>query len=208
MPDLEIIGAPVSNYVRSCRMLCNEKGVEHTLTPARPHSPEVAAIHPYGLIPVMRHGDLALFESKAIMSYVDAAFPGPKMMPESLAEMALVEQWVAFQNHRVDRSMVRECVVQYVFADKAKGPDRARIEAAVPDIEKQAKVLDAAIARTGHLVGKSITMADINVLPMLHYVRMFPEGKAALAGLPRLTEYIDRLSARPSFTATEPPRAS
>ncbi len=32
MPDLEIIGVPFSNYVRAIRMLCEEKGITHTLT--------------------------------------------------------------------------------------------------------------------------------------------------------------------------------
>ena len=58
MAELEIIGAPFSNYVRSIRMLCEEKGVTYKLTPSRPQSPEVRAIHPAGQIPVMRHGNV------------------------------------------------------------------------------------------------------------------------------------------------------
>ena len=148
MAQLQIIGAGVSNYVRSCRMLCFEKGVAHEHLPERPHAAPVAAIHPYGLIPVMRHGDLELFESKAIMSYIDAAFPGPKFMPADPIAMALTEQWIAFANHKIDRTMVRDYVVQYRFADKAKGPDMARITGALPDIEKQAKYLDGALSRS------------------------------------------------------------
>ena len=78
MSDLEIIGIPLSNYVRSIRMLCEEKGVPYTLVPAMPHTPDVKAIHPAGQIPCMRHGDVVLFESKAIATYIDKAFAGPK----------------------------------------------------------------------------------------------------------------------------------
>ncbi|MBR0850079.1 glutathione S-transferase N-terminal domain-containing protein [Bradyrhizobium diazoefficiens] len=70
MAELEIMGVPFSNYVRSIRMLCEEKGVTYKLTPSRPQSPEVKAIHPAGQIPVMRHGDVTLFESKAIATYI------------------------------------------------------------------------------------------------------------------------------------------
>ena len=62
MPELQIIGAPQSNYVWVTRIACIEKGVPYTLVPVMPHSPEVDAIHPFGKIPVMRHGDITLCE--------------------------------------------------------------------------------------------------------------------------------------------------
>jgi glutathione S-transferase len=95
MLDLEIIGVPFSNYVRSVRMLCEEKGVSHKLTPSRPHAPEVMSIHPAGQIPCMRHGDVELFESKAIATYIDRAFPGPRFIPDDALGAAVVEQWVS-----------------------------------------------------------------------------------------------------------------
>jgi len=208
MADLEIIGAGISNYVRSCRMLCFEKGVAHTNPQARPGSPEVAAIHPYGLIPVMRHGGLELFESKAILSYIDAAFPGPKFTPAGPVAMAQTEQWIAFTNHKIDRSMVRDYVVQYRFADKVKGPDMARINGALADIEKQAKFVDAHLAKTGFLVGDALTIADMTLMPMLYYTAMLPEGKAILDPLPHLVSYVERLSALSSFQATGKPKTA
>jgi glutathione S-transferase len=81
MAVLEIIGAPGSPYVWTVRIACEEKGVDHELKPERPHSPEVAAIHPLGKVPVMRHGDFTLCESKAITTYIDRTFDGPKLIP-------------------------------------------------------------------------------------------------------------------------------
>ena len=91
MAELEIMGVPFSNYVRSIRMLCEEKGITYKLTPSRPQSPEVQAIHPAGQIPVMRHGNVTLFESKAIATYIDRTFPGPKFIPDDTLETAQVE---------------------------------------------------------------------------------------------------------------------
>ena len=81
MAELEIIGLPLSNYVWTCRIAAAEKGVSYKLTPARPHSPEIDCIHPFGKMPAMRHGEFELFELKAICSYIDAAFPGPPLIP-------------------------------------------------------------------------------------------------------------------------------
>src|SRR5579864_2963809 len=81
MPELELIGAARSNYVWVCRIALAEKGVPYRLNEARPHTPEVDAIHPFGKIPVMRHGEVTLCESRAICSYIDNAFDGPKLVP-------------------------------------------------------------------------------------------------------------------------------
>ena len=205
MAELEIIGIPLSNYVRAIRMLCEEKGVTYKLNPVFPHSPEVDAIHPAGQIPCLRHGDVTLFESKALATYIDKAFPGPKFIPEDAVGAAKCEQWVSYGNGKVDRFIMRELVVPSIFFDKAKGPDTARINAALPEIEKCAKVLDDALAATGYLVGSSLTYADMNVLPMLTAGQMFPQGKAIIEKFPHLTAFITKLSARPSFVNTAPP---
>ena len=205
MAELEIMGVPLSNYVRSIRMLCEEKGVAYTLAPSLPHSPEVKAIHPAGQIPVMRHGDVALFESKAIATYIDRSFPGPRFIPEDVLGLSQVEQWVSYGNVKVDRWIMREFVVPSVFFDKTKGPDTARIAAALPEIDKCCKALDDAVAQTGHLVGSRLTYADMNVIPMLSTLLNFPAGKDILAKYSSLSAYVARLADRPSFKNTAPP---
>ena len=205
MADLEIIGVPFSNYVRSIRMLCDEKGVTYKLTPSRPHTPEVNAIHPAGQIPVMRHGDVALFETKAIATYIDKAFPGPKFIPDDAVGAALVEQWVSYGNAKVDKWMMREFVVPQAFFDKAKGPDMAKVDAAVPEVEKCCTVLDAAVAKTGYLAGKSLSFADMLVLPMIMTIQAFPLGKEIVPKYKALTAYATKLTERASWKNTTPP---
>jgi|LNFM01.1.fsa_nt_gb glutathione S-transferase len=205
MADLEIIGVPFSNYVRSLRMLCVEKGVAYTHTSARPQSPEVLAIHPAGQIPVMRHGDVSLFESKAIATYIDKAFPGPKFIPEDALGAALVEQWVSYTNAKVDRWIMREFVVPSAFFDKAKGPDTARISAALPEIDKCMQVVDRAVAETGYLAGGSLSYADMNIVPMLATAMLYPAAAEVVSGYSGIGRYLASLTARPSYVDTAPP---
>ena len=199
MPELEIIGVPLSNYVRSLRMMCEEKGVPYRINPALPHSPDVNAIHPAGQIPCMRHGDVKLFESKAIANYIDKMFSGPNLFPDNPIEAAKVEQWVSYCNVKVDRWLIREFVVPSVLFDKTKGPDTAKIAAALPEIEKCAKVLDEAVAATGYLVGNRLTYADCNVFPMLATALNFPQGKDIINRYKDLSAYIAKLSERSSY---------
>ena len=83
MAELEIIGVAQSNYVWAVRIAATEKGVPYKFTPLRPNTAEVGAIHPFSKIPVMRHGDFELFESKAIATYIDRTFDGPPLIRPS-----------------------------------------------------------------------------------------------------------------------------
>ena len=86
--------------------------------------------------------------------------------------------------------------------EKAKGPDTARIGAALPEIEKCAKVLDGAVAGTGCLVGNCLTYADCNVVPMLATALNFPKSKEIIEKYRHLSAYIARLSDRPSYKSS------
>jgi glutathione S-transferase len=75
----------------------------------------------------------------------------------------------------------------------------------MPAVREQLAVLDRAVAATGYLVGERFTLADINLMPILHRVGQFPEGAEALAAATHLARYYDTHAARPSFVRTDPP---
>ena len=153
----------------------------------------------------MRHGDVELCESKAIATYIDRVFDGPKVIPEDPKAAAKVEQWVSLGNVEFDKLMIRQYVVGYAFPKEPGKPDMAAIGAAAEKMKPQVAVLDRAVADTGYLAGDGFTLADINILPMLFYVNRFEEGKAILAGAKNLSAYMERHFARPSFQAAKPP---
>ena len=206
MPTVELIGPAPSTYTRVARMVCEEKAIPYELKQSPPHSPDVDAIHPFGKVPVMRHGDFELCESKAIATYLDLSFPGPKLIPTEPRQAALTEQWVSLVNTRIDGTLVRTYLLNHIFPKGADGkPDRKVIDGVVPAVKNELDLLDRTVAKTGFLAGDSFTLADINVLPILAYLRNFPESGAAIAAAKSLSAYFDRLSARPSFQNTVPP---
>jgi glutathione S-transferase len=206
MAALEIIGIPQSTYVRVVRIACAEKGVDYALHPAMPHSDEVNALHPLGKVPAMRHGDVRLCESKAICTYIDRSFDGPALTPADPVKAGETEQWVSLVNTAIDPVMIRQYLLAYIFPKGADGkPDRQAIDAALPTMERQIALLDSAVAATGHLVGDSFTLADMNLIPILHYIKQTPEGGAMLKNAPNLSAYFERHSQRPSVKDTVPP---
>jgi glutathione S-transferase len=200
MPQLEIIGAPQSNFVWVTRIVLAEKGVtDYALTAVMPHTPEVDAIHPFGKIPAMRHGDVTLGESRAICAYIDRTFDGPPLVPADPQRAVQVEQWVSIINTHIDPIWIRQYVgAGYIFPGTPdKSPNRTAIDAALAKMQQQFPVMDKAV-KSGHLVGDSFTLADMNFMPILFYMNKFPESSALLAASPNLKAYFERHLVRKS----------
>jgi glutathione S-transferase len=206
MSTIQIIGAPQSNFVRVVRMACHEKGVGYDLEVARPHSPPVLAIAATGKIPVMRHGDVALCESRAICGYIDAAFPGPKLIPADPVAGALTEQWISLVTTHIDAILLRQYLIGYFFPGTPDGaPDRARIDAALPKIGPVFAMLEAELTKHPYLGGEHFTLADIFLFPLVNFLPRAPESAALMQASPHLQAWFDRIALRPSAVATVPP---
>ena len=80
---VELIGYRYSVYLRIARLVLAEKGVAFTQVEVNPFAgaPDwYLALHPFGRVPTLRHGDFVLYETSAISRYVDAAFDGPALV--------------------------------------------------------------------------------------------------------------------------------
>ena len=202
MPELEIIGAPQSTFVRTTRMALEEKGVAYTLAPARPHSPEIDAVHPFGRIPVMRHGDFSLCESRAIIGYVDRVFGGAKLIPDEPKRAAVIEQWSSLVANAVFPAVI-PYFAQYFFP--ASGTtDRAAVEAQLPHVRHAIDVLGNR-AKEGFIAGEAFSLADMYALPILVYLNRLPESRDFIGETRTLDAYLEKHAERPSFKNTTPP---
>jgi glutathione S-transferase len=206
MATLELIGAPQSNLVRTARMACIEKGVPYRLDPARPHTPDVDAIHPLGKIPVMRHGDFRLCETKAICTYIDLAFDGPPLIPRDPVGAARAEEWISLVNTGFDPVFVRQYLLAYFFSSLPDGaPDRAKIAAVLPTMREMFAVLDRELGARAYLAGGSFTLADAFLLPVMHYMRRMEESGEMVKTSPHVAAWFERVAERSSAKETEPP---
>ena len=206
MTTPEIIGSARSTYTWAIRLLCEEKGIAYTLTETPLRAPEIFAIHPFGKMPVLHHDGVELFESKAIATYLDHSFGGPRLFPSDPRPLALTEQWVSLVNTLIDRTLIRTYLFAYIAPKTAdRTPDREAIEAVMPMVREQVAVLDKAVAHGGYLVDDLFTYADVNLLPILYRLRQAPEGAEVLAAATHLARYYDRLATRHSFAHTRPP---
>lgn len=210
MSGLILYGSAISSYVRTARMACGEKGVGYTLEHDRldaVRSQEHLALHPFGKMPAMRHGELVLYETSAICHYIDAAFDGPPLKPAGPAAIGCMEQWISVVGSYIYNDMIRRCVLQYAFPQGPDGqPDRRAINAAAGDLSRDMRILDAGYGRSDYIVGgDSPTIADLFLAPILAYFAKTPEGQALFGRNANVKRALQVMEQRPSFRETEPP---
>lgn len=205
---LTLLGSPHSNHVRTVRMGLAEKGVAYTLQPCAPHSPEVLAVHPFGRIPALLDGQIKLWETSAILRYVDECFDGPvSLIPGRITDRVANDQWISAVNSYLYDTMGRRYVLQYVLAQReGREPDRGIIDKAVAEMPAQLAALERAYERSDYLAGDAIAMADLFIAPILAYVEAMPEGARLLSDMRNIRRAQGVIRQRPSFVNTEPPR--
>lgn len=203
---LTLLGDVRSSYTRTVRMALAEKGLACTFQACAPQSAEILAIHPFGRIPALRDGEIEVFETSAILRYLDESFgPGAVLVPGSILGRARCEQWVSAVNAYFYDTMVRRYVLQYVFPRGADGrPDRGVIDGALKEMPGQLAALDKAYGASDWLAGGALSMADLFVAPILAYVAQMPEGAALLTAAPNLRRAQATMHARASFIGTDP----
>jgi glutathione S-transferase len=207
MTDLTIYGFDASTYVRSVRMMCEEKGVAYGIVPLELGSTEHLRLHPFGKIPAVKHGDFVLYETAAIGRYVDAVFAGQSLQPADAKERAVMDRWLSAIPDYLYQVMIRELVWQrLVVPSRGGSADEAMIAGAVPKMAAQLDILEAGLADKGYLAGADVSLADLVLLPILTYVKMTPEGGPEVAKRPKLSAWYARMAERPSYAATLPSR--
>lgn len=205
MSAVQIIGLPQSNFVWATRIALAEKGVPHENIPAPPHSPDVLAIHPFGKIPILRHGSVTICESRAIIDYIDRTFAGAALVPSDPAAACHSDTWTSMITTTVEPLLIRQYLFAYFFPTGADGgPDHAVIEALIPKITRVLDVLEAAL-ENDKLGNASFGRVDAYLVPILFYTNTMTEGGTLIGARPRLSSYLACSLARPSVQATMPP---
>ena len=83
-----VYGPAASTHVRSVRLTLAEKGATHELAEvpfgAQREEPHLLR-HPFAKVPAFEHDGFALYETQAIMRYVDERFAGTPLQPEDFS---------------------------------------------------------------------------------------------------------------------------
>ena len=199
MTAIKLYGVPPSTFTRAVRMGCHEKGIDYELVPTFPNT--VGPLNPFGKIPAMTHGDLTLFESSAILRYLDGAFPGPKLWPADARAAAVVDQWMSAAGDSLLNSAQRYLASRFNFL-----PVPAEMTKKYLDKTREVlPVFDRQLGKSKYLAGDSLTAADLAACPAFYYFPEIPELRAILDSQPNCRRWMDDIAKRPSYAATVTP---
>ena len=207
MSEVILYGFAGASYPWTAILTCAEKGVAYRVEQADIQSPEyLEQRQPYAKMPALQHGDFKLFEACAIARYIDSAFDGPALQPSDPQALAKMEQWISVIKSYVYADVVPGMILQYLFPKGADGkPDREALDASAKKVRHHLTVLEKGIDAAPYVVGDSLTLADIFVGPLVHYLDSLPEFAGKLGAYPKLSRFIEAMRAREAFKATMPP---
>ena len=202
-------GYHYSVYVRIARLALAEKGAAYDRVEINPFAAEIPtaylALHPFGRVPTLVHGDFALYETSAITRYVDRTFDGPVLQPDDARSLARMDQFLSIVDSYGYWPMVRQVFSQRVFRPRLGQPsDEAEVARGLRDAEKVLGALDTLAAGDAFLVGPQLSLADLHLGAMMAYFTAAPEGQAMLDRHPKLSAWWRHLSLRPSIAVTDP----
>ena len=209
MSDIVVHGVPGSPFLRAVLATLEEKRQVYRLRVMRPgeaKSPEYLQLHPFGRVPAFEHDGFQLYETQAILRYIDAILPEPALQPADPKEVARMNQAIGINDWYLFPEIARVIVFQRIVGPALMGltPDEAAIAAVAPKLPTCIGALDRLLGGKAFLAGERLSLADLMLAPQLAYLAATPEGHSAMQGT-ALETWLNRMSARPSMQATLPP---
>ena len=205
MTDFVVYGVPGSPYLRSALLGLEEKGANYRLAAMQMgtgKTPEHLARHPFGRIPVLDHGGFWLYETQAILRYLDEVIPSPSLQPRDAKARARMNQLIGINDcYFFPQVSVRISFQRIVAPMLGRTPDEEMIAAAKPDAANCVRAVEALMG-DAYLVGDEVSIADLILAPHVFYFSIAPEGREIMQG-GKLQRWIERMQARASMRNTE-----
>jgi glutathione S-transferase len=158
-------------------------------------TPEFRAMNPNGLVPVIRDGDLVLFESCAILRYLGSRYGRFPFWPEDPVARAPVDVWAEWGK----TTLARDFTGPRFWGVVRTPPSRRDPEALARAVEvhdRNLAILEAKLGDNPWVMGRDFTLADIVIGHLLY--RHFTI-EIDRPDRPVLAAYYQRLSERPAY---------
>jgi glutathione S-transferase len=168
--------------------------------------PEFRAVNPRGKLPAITDGDFALYESVAIVEYLDEQYGGPRVFPLDVRERARVRRLVQEADQYYAVAMDR--LVDEVLFKPQDQWEQARIDAARESLVQELATWERLVAGPW-LAGDTVSAADFTLYPLialtLRMQKRKPDLDVRAAVGPVLGAWMQRVEALPILRKTWPP---
>jgi glutathione S-transferase len=155
-------------------------------------------------VPYLEHGGFTLYETAAIVRYVDRMLPEPKLTPANPQAAARMDQLMNVNDWYLFQGVSNVISFQRIIRPRLMGldSDEDAIAAAMPKAHVVFGELSRLLGDSAFFVDESITLADVLLAPQLDFFAATPEWEPLTANCPNIRQWRDRMNARPSMRAT------
>ena len=207
MSDYVVHLIPGSPFARAVLATLEEKGAPYRAAPVMPgalRSPQHLGRHPFGRVPVLEHGKFRLYETQAILRYLDRVLPEPALTPADPQSAARMDQVMNVNDWYLFHGVANVIAFQRVVGPRLMGltPDEAAIAAAIPKARTVFDELARLLGAQAFCAGESLTLADLLLAPQLDFLQQTPEWESLTAAHVNLRQWLARMQSRASLRAT------
>jgi glutathione S-transferase len=182
-------------------------------------SPQMLAMNFRGRLPVLRDGDYVVFESLAILYYLDQKYPDPPIFGRTPEEAGVIMRVICEYLSYAEPPLTQ--VVQSLTGQERaseRGTERRQddaVTAAMHRVAGEARSIEMRLAHSDWVVGETFSAADMMIYPnirLLLRVLQRPQAHELAArflpmevNYPALGRWLDRVAALPGHERTWPP---
>ena len=189
--SMTLFSDPCSQYSHRVRIVLAEKGVTVDIEDIDSNNvtEEILEANPYGTLPTLVDRDLALYESKVVMEYLDERFPHPPLLPVYPVARAQSRLWI----HRIEKDWCT--LVDGILAN----PDGKKAVALRKEFQESLMSISDIFIEMPYFMSEEFTLVDCCLAPMLWRLPQFDIELPSTRQTKPLLDYIDRLFERPAF---------
>jgi glutathione S-transferase len=214
MSDPIVYGFPRSTYVSIVRLVLTHKDVPYTFHDLETvmGKAEHLALHPFNRVPILRHGDFTIYETSAIVSYIDEAFGGPRLTPNDVKTRGRMNQWISAVNSYYYPYIIYHVTHErLVFPELGIASDEKVVAHALPKVEVALGVLERELSHgQDYVLGSELTLADFFIQPSTFAFSLTEEGRRLYPQFRAFCLWRERMEDLPTtkkLRAILPPRA-
>jgi len=204
MSTLILYGIPISTYVRTVRLLLEGASADYTLTGVNifngeSQSADYLAKNPFGKVPTLEVDGELLYETNAIVEYLDAVVADRKFSPSEPLLQARMRQIMAIIDSYLYPAAISTIVIQRLIVPSQGGKtDEALVQNAIAPAQTAVGAIEALAVGSPYLLGSEIGIVDFYLIPIFVYLSKTPEFAAITAQAPKLRAWWDHASQLPA----------
>lgn len=209
-----VSGSPHSWRVMLAMELKGIDYVSHRLDPAKGEhkSPEFMAMNPRGKVPVLKDGDTVIYESTAILVYLESRHPMPALFGSSAKETAHIWQRISELENYAREPLYG--VTRPIYRGQVNEQSDA-IKQCATDSHGEFLQVENMLSGSDYLAGDALSAADIVYMPVVQgFLRAVKRDDAAPLDLgfqnfealyPKVSAWLGQIESLPSYDKAYPP---